>query len=154
MTDDYYAKDEIFIGDSDFDDVRSIFNIFFQDSTVCQSFFSLVLCFYEFPPCDFTDNGESELIPICLERCPEIQAAYEHCFKKLNFNAIDTEEYPSLLRTVENFNCSLPERYYDINGNQRRAISDSTCSKWLLSCMRKLMCINYIICTSIACDLI
>jgi len=129
----YYAEDTIFIGQSDFEDVRLIFDLFAADSQTCQSFFRTVLCFYEFPPCNITAANISELLPICLSRCPEIQSAFQFCFGRLDLTFIDSVRYPSLLGVIEHFNCSLSETYY-VNDAKTLVISNSRCSELLCKC--------------------
>ena len=133
LLEEYYAESAVFIGRSDFEDVRVIFNLFTQDSPVCQSFFDTVLCFYEFQPCGFSEDRKSELLPICLERCPEIQAAFDYCSERIDISRIDPTLYPSLGPILENFNCTLPRSYY-VNGDRMLAISDTYCSKFLRMC--------------------
>jgi len=125
----YFAKSTIFIGDSDFEDGRVIFDIFAADSKTCQSFFRTVLCFYEFPPCAISSVNVSELLPICHERCPEIQSAYQYCFDRLDLTIINKEIYPALPGIIENFNCTLPQTYY-VNDAKQLNISNTSCSEF------------------------
>ena len=125
----YFAKNTIFIGESDFEDVRVIFDIFAADSQTCQSFFRTVLCFFEFPPCAISLANVSELLPICLKRCPEIQSAYQYCFDRLDLTIINNETYPPLRGLIENFNCTLPQTYY-VNDAKQLIISNTSCSEF------------------------
>jgi len=131
LLEEYHAEDVLSIfRSSEFEDLRLVFEIS-AGSRTCQSFFRVLLCFFEFPPCNIST---SELFPICLDRCPEIQAAYQYCFRGFNFEAISPERYPDLRNIIENFNCSLPNTYYFSN-DRILDISNTSCSKLLHSCL-------------------
>ena len=131
--DELYTESAVFVGESeDFDSIRQIVTILAGDNAVCEDFLNTIFCFYEFQPCELTEDNVSQLIPICTHRCPEFQRAYDVCFLSLDISAIDSEDFPSLRNVIENFNCSHPRTYYANSGRQLR-ISNTTCSK-LLCC--------------------
>jgi len=94
----------------------------------CQSFFEVILCFFEFPPCSV---NTSELLPICTIKCQEIQAARNHCFQEHKLDIKDPNRDPVLQDIylfVDNFSCSVPETYY-FSEEGLHAISNTSCSK-------------------------
>ena len=125
LLEEYHAEDtlNIFIS-SQFQDIRLAFEL--VADAPCQSFLGAFLCFFEFPPCN---TKTSELLPICLDRCPEIQAAYQYCFQGRNLEiVVDPNRYPVFRKIIDNFNCSVPETYYFSN-DSTLAISNTSCSK-------------------------
>lgn len=120
---EYHAEDTLTIFHlSDIDDIKLAFQI--VGDTACQSFFGAFLCFFEFPPCNVST---SELLPICLDRCPEMQEAHRYCFQGVNSTIVDPKKYPTLRNIIDNFNCSVPETYYFSNDSV--LISTTSCSK-------------------------
>ena len=83
-----------------------------------------MFCFYEFPPCKFIIDYVSELLPICPQRCPEIQAFYDICFENLEIK----DNIP--FSVIENFNCLNPSTYY-ANTTEQPRISDIRCNKFI-----------------------
>jgi len=129
LLEEYHAESAVSTGGVDFVTIRGLFSPNIMDSpAVCQSFLNAILCFYEFQPCGFSDDNSPELLPICLERCPEIQAVYDLCLQGLALNI--PPEFPSLREIIENFNCTDPRSYY-ANGRRELVISDTYCSKLL-----------------------
>jgi len=91
-----------------------------QDSGSCGSFASALLCAYTFPGCDFES---SQLLPICLEKCTEINAQFESCRAILNDEVIDF--IPNLRVLLENFDCFNTSTYFNV---PPQFISDELCS--------------------------
>lgn len=132
LLEEYYAVSAVSTGGVDFELFRVLLSGNIMDSpAVCQSFIDAILCFYEFQPCRSSDNNMSELLPICIERCPEIQQAYDFCLEDITL--IIPAGFPALLEIIENFNCTDPRSYY-ANGERDLDISDTYCSKLLCSC--------------------
>ena len=130
--DELYAERAVFVGGSeDFDSIRQIVTFLAGDDAVCEDFLNSIFCFYDFQPCERTEDNVSQLIPICTHRCPEIQRAYDVCFLNgLDLSAIGSTDFPSLRGVIDNFNCSNPRTYYANSGRLLR-ISNTTCSKLL-----------------------
>jgi len=89
------------------------------EEEICRLFFRVIVCFYEFPPCD---TNSSKLLTLCPERCWELHRIFEICGKFVNFIII-------------NFNCSIPQTYY---GNAHVAVSNTSCSK-SLKCIKQII---------------
>jgi len=112
-----------YVADTINDDILGIINLntideIFKDSEACRSFSRIVICFYEFPPCD---TYSSELLPLCPERCWEIERVFEACGELTNF-------------IVENLlNCSDPYTYYG-----SATVSNTNCSK-SLKCIKQII---------------
>ena len=114
LLEELHHEDTIFIGGSDFQIINDLAEI---GSQVCQDFIVTRFCFYEFPPCEFIIDNVSELLPICPQRCSEIQAFYE-----INDNIP--------FSVIENFNCLSPSTYY-FSTTEQLHISDIRCSKFI-----------------------
>ena len=125
LLDEYHVEG---IHSFEFNTIRLAFGIISRDEDFCQSFLDVFLCFFEFPPCD---DNTSELLPICVDRCPHIQATYDFCFQGRNVSSIEQVD-PALFNILSNFNCSVPETYY-FSDNSVRNISSISCSKLIYS---------------------
>ena len=90
------------------------------EEEICRLFFRVIVCFYEFPPCD---TNSSKLLTLCPERCWELHRIFEICGKFVNFIII-------------NFNCSIPQTYYGIVNVA--AVSNTSCSK-SLKCIKQII---------------
>jgi len=109
LLDEYYIEDSTStFANIEFIETITAFGVGGVDEP-CLSFFKVIVCLLDFPPCN---GNTSELLPICLDRCPEIQTAYQHCYQGDN-REIFTFEFvdPSLRNAIENFNCSNPQTY-------------------------------------------
>jgi len=84
----------------------------FEDFEVCRVFSRVFVCFSEFPPCD---TNSSKLLPLCPERCWELDTLIETCGQLVNL----------IVRNY--YNCSIPQSYYV---KARDAVSNTSCSKW------------------------
>ena len=91
-----------------------------QDSGSCGSFASVLLCAYTFPGCDFES---SQLLPICPDKCTEINARFESCRAILNDEILDL--IPNLRVLLENFDCFNTSTYFSV---PPQFISDESCS--------------------------
>ena len=125
LLDEYHVED---VHSSEFDTIRLGLGLFSRDDDFCKSFWGVFFCFIEFPSCD---DNTSELLPICVDRCPDIQAAYDFCFQRRNLSSIEQVD-PALFNIYSNFNCSVPETYY-FSDNSVRNISSISCSKLIYS---------------------
>jgi len=91
-----------------------------QDSGACGNFASALLCAYTFPGCNFES---SQLLPICPEKCTEINAQFESCRAILNDGVLDL--IPNLRVLLENFDCFNTSTYFSV---PPQLISDEFCS--------------------------
>jgi len=127
---EYHADSTLNISTlSEFQVIR--FSLELARENPCQSFFEVILCFFEFPPC----SVQLELLPICLDRCPEIQKAHNYCFQGRNLEITDPDRYPvfkNIYLFIENFTCSAPETYY-FSDDGTHVISNTSCSKLIYS---------------------
>jgi len=115
----YYAPNEIRISAVSEEEINRGLMSF---TGRCEMLLRIVLCFYLFPPCDAID---SELIPFCITRCPELNNALVICFQRLNFLGA-AQNFRTLAEAFSDFNCSDPESYY---GARELNISNTKCSK-------------------------
>jgi len=94
-----------------------------QGSERCGLFIRLAFCFYNFPPCNL---NTSEAIPICPDKCLEIDAVLKECRGIIDLPTFQL--LPVLGDYFDDFNCSNPRTYYpDIPS--RIDISTTICSK-------------------------
>lgn len=113
LEEEYHAEDALNVFQSTvFSNVRLSYGVVADEE--CLPFIGAFLCLLQFPPCNV---NTSELLPICLDRCPEIQAAYRRCFLIPDFTLV-----------IENFNCSVHETYY-ITDDNTLAVSNTSCCK-------------------------
>jgi len=91
-----------------------------QDGGSCGNFASVLLCAYTFPGCDFES---SQLLPICPDKCTEINAQFESCRTFLNDGVLDL--IPDLRVLLENFDCFNTSTYFSV---PPQLISDEFCS--------------------------
>jgi len=87
----------------------------FEDAEICRIFSRVIICFYEFTPCD---TNSSKLLPICTEWCSELDRIIKTCGDLVNIN----------FRNY--YNCLNPDTYYP---SPQVAISTTSCSKSLKS---------------------
>jgi len=113
----YHPDDSSVLSSSELDDIIDAIGIGLRDE-VCQSLSVIISCFYEFPSCNV---NTSEVLPICPDRCPEIQAAHQYCFP-----GHVPERFGNF---TQDFNCSILESYY-FNYNNA-TISNISCSKFM-----------------------
>ena len=134
---EYHAEDSRnLFRSSKFGDIIIAIGIAVKDE-LCQSFIGALLCFFEFPACDL---NTSEELPICLVRCLEIQAAYQHCFQGQNLAIVNPKRDPTIGNITENFNCLAPETYY-FSDDGVLNISNTSCSKFMNYCLL-YMCVH------------
>ena len=92
-----------------------------QDTNFCSgTLFSVLLCAYLFPSCDF---NTSKLIPICPETCSRINAEVEECRNILDDKVFDL--IPDLRVLIDNSDCFNTSTYYTV---LPEFVSDKLCT--------------------------
>jgi len=115
----HYAKVTVGTNLLDILDLDTIDEIF-KDFEICRLLPRLIICFYKFIPCD---TNSSKLLPLCPERCGEIDRIFEICGEVVNI-------------LVKNYyNCSIPQTYY---GKAHVAVTNTSCSK-SLKCIKQII---------------
>jgi len=124
LSDDYYLLQDLTFIPEILRELQIIVDTL-QQSELCTHFIRVLFCIYNFPPCDSTT---SEALPICLEKCPEINSVLEECRSVADLPTFQI--IPVIAPYIENYNCTDPRTYYpDIPSDTR--ISNTSCSKLL-----------------------
>ena len=119
LSEKYYAQNEIFIAEENLEQINVGIGLI---TGPCLMFIKIILCFYQYPPCDI---NTSELLPVCLTRCPELDEAYNECSQGVNIPII-RDRLPTLGPLILNYNCSDTDSYY---GEVELNISTIRCCK-------------------------
>jgi len=117
----YHPEDSSLLSQSELDDIIATMGIGIRDE-VCRSLSELISCFYEFPSCNV---NTSEVLPVCHDRCSEIQVAHQYCFP-----GHVPERFGNF---TLNFNCSVVESFYFTHDST--IISNTSCSKFIMCCV-------------------
>ena len=122
LSDDYYVLRDLVLVPEFVRELQIIVDAL-QQSELCTKFLRILFCFYNFPSCD---SSTSEALPVCLEKCPEIDSVLDECRSVVDLPTVQL--LPGIAPYIENYNCTDPRTYYpDIPSDTR--ISNTSCSK-------------------------